>query len=86
MRSVSAKELKNRTGDVLRRVGQGERVLIMKRGKPWALLSPVKEEELKHSELRDYKMAWEDIEKALRTSRPRYKTWQEAVRRTRWRA
>lgn len=85
MRSVSAKELKNKTGEVLRKVGQGERVLIMKHGKPWALLTPVKAGELKSSELRDYKTAWEDIEKALKTSKPRYKTWQEAIRRTRWR-
>lgn len=86
MRSVSAKELKNKTGEVLRRVGQGERVLVMKRGKPWAVLTPVKEKELKPSGLRDYREAWEDIEKALKTSRPRYKTWREAMRRTRWRA
>lgn len=85
MRSVSAKELKNKTGEVLRKVGQGERVLIMKHGKPCALLTPVKAGELKFSELRDYKTAWEDIEKALKTSKPRYKTWQEAIRRTRWR-
>ena len=85
MRSVSAKELKNKTGEVLRKVGQGERVLIMKRGKPCAVLTPVKEGELKSSELRDYNTAWKDIEKALKTSKPRYKTWQEAIRRTRWR-
>mgnify|MGYP001601536012 FL=1 len=86
MRSVSAKELKNKTGEVLRKVGEGEKVLIMKRGKPWAVLSPVKAEELKPSGLREYKEAWEDIEKALKTSKPRYRTWQEAIRQTRWRA
>jgi len=32
--------------------------------------------------LRDYEEAWKDIEKALKNSRPHYKTWQEAVRRT----
>lgn len=86
MRSISAKELKNKTGEVLRKVGEGEKVLIMKRGKPWAVLSPVKAEELKPFGLREYEEAWEDIEKALKTSRPRYRTWEEAIRRTRWRA
>ena len=86
MRSISAKELKNKTGEVLRKVGEGEKVLIMKRGKPWAVLSPVKAEELKPLGLREYEEAWGDIEKALKTSRPRYRTWEEAIRRTRWRA
>ncbi|MBI2997243.1 MAG: type II toxin-antitoxin system prevent-host-death family antitoxin [Deltaproteobacteria bacterium] len=86
MRSISAKELKNKTGEVLRKVGEGEKVLIMKRGKPWAVLSPVKAEELRPLGLREYEEAWEDIEKALKTSRPRYRTWEEAIRRTRWRA
>ena len=30
MKSISAKELKNRTGEVLRRVGRGEKVLVTK--------------------------------------------------------
>ncbi len=85
MKSISAKELKNQTGEVLRRVGAGERVLITKRGKPLALLSPVKEDHLKPVGLRAYEEAWQDIEKTLRITRPRFKTWQEAMRVTRWR-
>jgi prevent-host-death family protein len=37
---MTAKELKNRTGDALRAVGQGERVLVTRRGKPFALVVP----------------------------------------------
>jgi prevent-host-death family protein len=85
MKSVTAKELKNQTGKVLRRVGSGERVLITKRGKPWAVLSPATDGELKPEGLRTYQEAWGDIEKTLKTSRPRFKTWQEAMRWTRWR-
>src|SRR2546429_9877273 len=40
MRTMTARELKNRTGDALRAEGQGEQVLITRRGKPLALVVP----------------------------------------------
>jgi prevent-host-death family protein len=40
MATVTARELKNRTGEALRAVGRGERVVITRRGKPFAVLSP----------------------------------------------
>lgn len=86
MKSISAKELKNQTGKVLRRVGEGEKVLITKRGKPWALLSPVEEDQLKPVGLRSYEEAWKDIERTLKGIRPRFKTWEDAIRWTRWRS
>ena len=86
MKSISAKELKNRTGEVLRRVEEGEKVVITKRGKPCAMLSPVTEEQIVSDGLRSYSEAWEDIEQTLKTTRPRYPTWEEAVRWTRRRA
>jgi prevent-host-death family protein len=79
MKSISAKELKNRTGDVLRRVGRGEKVLVTKRGKPCALLSPVEKDRSLTAQLRPYHDAWEDIEKALRSTKARHKTWEEAI-------
>jgi prevent-host-death family protein len=86
MKSVSAKELKNRTGDVLRRVGRGERVLVTKRGKPCALISPVGKDQSPTAGLRSYREAWGEIQKALRTTKPPYKTWEEAIRWSRRRA
>lgn len=86
MKSVSAKELKNQTGRVLRRVGSGEKILITRRGKPLALLSPIDGNRLRPAGLRDYDEAWGDIEKALKTGRPHFKTWQEAMRWSRWRS
>ena len=83
MKSISAKELKNRTGEVLRRVEEGEKVLILKRGKPCAVLSPVAEEQIVLEGLRPYSEAWEDIEQTLKTTQPRHKTWEEAMRWTR---
>ena len=86
MKSVSAKELKNKTGEVLHQVERGQRVLITKRGKPLAVLSPVAGGELKPAGLRDYRDAWKDIEQELRVTGPRFKTWREAMRVARWRA
>jgi prevent-host-death family protein len=83
MKSCSAKELKNRTGEILRQVGGGEKILITRRGKPCALLSPVKDDQPRDLELRPFQEAWADIEQALRTTRPQFKTWQEAMRWTR---
>jgi prevent-host-death family protein len=79
MKSISAKELKNRTGDVLRRVGKGEKVLVTKRGKPCAVLSPVDKDQSFQSQLRPYQEAWDDILKTLRTTKARHKTWEEAL-------
>ncbi len=80
MKTVTAKELKNQTGKVLRRVGAGERVLITKRGKPLAVLSPLEENQLKPPGVRSYENAWLDIERKLKTTRPHFKTW-EGLRR-----
>ncbi|HWP59880.1 MAG TPA: type II toxin-antitoxin system prevent-host-death family antitoxin [Candidatus Acidoferrales bacterium] len=80
MKAVSAKELKNKTGEVLRRVAAGEKVLVTKRGKPYALISPVEDKRLLQGDVRPYETAWDAIEKKLKRTKPRHKTWQEAVR------
>jgi prevent-host-death family protein len=43
MKTVTAKDLKNRTGEALRAIGRRERVLITRRGKPYAVLLPVED-------------------------------------------
>ncbi|MBI3181761.1 MAG: type II toxin-antitoxin system Phd/YefM family antitoxin [Myxococcales bacterium] len=40
VRTISARELKNKTGEALRAVGDHERVIITRRGKPYAALIP----------------------------------------------
>lgn len=42
MTDVAARELRNRTADVLRRVEAGEQVIITSRGRPVAELVPVR--------------------------------------------
>ncbi len=83
MKSVSAKVLKNHTGEVLKLVEGGERVLITMRSKPFAVLSPVQDRQLEAANLRSYEEAWEDIEKTLRARKPRFGSVAEAMRWTR---
>lgn len=83
MKSVSAKELKNRTGEVLKLVEGGQKVLITMRSKPFAVLSPVQERQLEAADLRAYEEAWDDIEKTLRGTKPKFRTVAEAMRWTR---
>ncbi len=41
MRKVGARELKQHTGEIVKRVRNGERVLVTLRGEPVAVISPV---------------------------------------------
>ena len=83
MKSCSARELKNHTGEILRQVGSGEKILITKHGKPCAVLSPVENGQPPNKKVRPFQEAWNEIERALRSTRPQFKTWQEAMRWTR---
>ena len=80
MKTVTAKELKNRTGPILRNVNKGERVVVTKRGKPCAIISPVQSEQLRTDELRPYAEAWADLAKTLQRSKAPYKTWKDALK------
>ncbi|MCL6643241.1 MAG: type II toxin-antitoxin system prevent-host-death family antitoxin [Candidatus Bipolaricaulota bacterium] len=50
MTVVTAKELKNRTGQVLQRVRQGEDVVVTVRGEPVARFVPIKKKDTKTRE------------------------------------
>jgi prevent-host-death family protein len=82
MDRVSARELKNRTGDVLRRVRAGSSVLVTHRGRPVAVVAPAPADATLE-EARDLAAIWRDIEDSLAASEPPAPTWQEAVRRSR---
>ncbi|MFQ5738322.1 MAG: type II toxin-antitoxin system Phd/YefM family antitoxin [Acidobacteriota bacterium] len=79
MKIITAKQLKNRTGEALRQVMQGEEILVTVRGKPAAVMRPALGEEEKLPRLRSFSEAWADIEKALETSQPFLESWQEAM-------
>lgn len=52
MRSVSHREMRNNSGDLLRSVEAGESVIVTNRGKPIAIVSPFKDEATPLEELR----------------------------------
>ena len=43
MKTFTAKDLKNRTGEVIRSIKQGEEIIVSYRGKPLAKFVPLKE-------------------------------------------
>lgn len=46
MRFVGVRELRNRTGKILNAVREGEKVILTKRGKPFAAMARLREEEI----------------------------------------
>jgi prevent-host-death family protein len=80
MGTVTAKQLKQRTGEVIRRVKSGERLTVTYRGKPVAIISPSTTGETKTlKELRSIDEAWADIEKTLGKTKPEFEGWKEAT-------
>ncbi len=84
MKTMTAKELKNHTGEAMQTVFKGEEVVVTFRGKPAAVILPFanakKEKPLK---LRPFEEAWKDIERTLKKTTPKFTRWQEAVAWTR---
>ncbi len=80
MSIVTAKQLKQKTGEIIKRVRSGERLTVTYRGKAVAVIAPPegkKTEALK--ELRSFDEAWRDIEQTLKTTKPGFKGWREAT-------
>lgn len=46
MRFVGVRELRNKTGEVLSAVQKGDKVILTKRGKPFAAMARLREEEI----------------------------------------
>ena len=80
MGTVTAKQLKQKTGEIIKRVKSGERLTITYRGKPVAIISPSTTGETKTlKELRPIDEAWADIEKTLGKTKSVFKGWKEAT-------
>jgi len=78
--TVTAKQLKQRTGEVIRRVKSGERLIVTYRCKHIAIIAPPTTEETKAMEaLKPFNEAWEDIESTLAKTKPEFKEWREAT-------
>ena len=83
MKTVTAKDLKNRTGDAIQAAARGEKIVVTLRGKPVALISPLNAEMLEKQSLRNMKVAWDDIEKTMENSKPEFESAEEAMDWTR---
>ncbi len=80
MSTVTAKQLKQKTGEIIRRVRSGERLTVTYRGKPVAVIAPPAQDEKKTlEELRPFNDAWRDIEETLQKTGPEFKGWKEAT-------
>ena len=80
MGTVTAKQLKQKTGEMIKRVKAGESLTITYRGKPVAVMSPPTSDEAKVlRKLRSFEEAWADIEKTLGKTKPRFKGWKDAT-------
>ncbi len=86
MEKMTAKDLKNRTGEAIRIVSAGKKVVITLRGKPFAVIAPIQDVILEESNLRPMDVAWKDIENTIKKSTPKFKTSGEAMNWTRKRA
>ncbi|HVL70241.1 MAG TPA: hypothetical protein VM364_23480 [Vicinamibacterales bacterium] len=82
---MTARDLKNSTGEVVRTLRRGGSVLLTFRGKPLGTIDPVRADDHPTAPIPSYEEAWADIERQLADSPPRFGTWQEAEDRTRGR-
>lgn len=81
MGNVTAKQLKQRTGEIIRRVRSGERLTVTYRGRPVAVIVPPPAGGVDRSEdLRPFEQAWQEIEGSLEKTEPQFKTWREAMK------
>ena len=80
MGTITAKQLKQKTGEVIKRIKSGERLTLTYRGKPLAVIEPTTDKDIKKlNEVRDSVKAWERIESTLKSTNPKLENWREAT-------
>ena len=81
MKTMTARELKNHSGEIIRTVSKGEEIIVTYRGKPAAVIIPFEEAQKRGmTDIRPFEKAWKDIEESIEASKPAFKTWKEATR------
>jgi prevent-host-death family protein len=83
MQCVTAKELKNKTGEVLRRVRSGAKVAITNRGRRIAVIVPAAAAGADEREDSFNRDPWAEIEAALESTAPEHPDWRQAMRSAR---
>ena len=80
MGTITAKQLKLKTGEVIRRIKSGERLILTYRGKQLAVIEPTVQNDAKTIDrVNESAKAWENIESALNRTKPEFKNWREAT-------
>jgi len=80
MGAITAKQLKQKTGEVIRRIKSGERLTLTYRGKPLALIEPILKNDTKElNKVNESIKAWGKIESTLNSTNPEFKNWREAT-------
>ncbi len=81
MGTITAKQLKQKTGDVIKRIKSGERLTLTYRGKPLAVIEPTTDKDIKKlNKVSDSVKAWDSIESTLDSTSPEFNNWREAIR------
>jgi len=81
MVTVTAKQLKQKTGEIIRRVKAGERLTVTYRGRPVTVILPQPADGADRSEdLLPFEQAWREIEASLERTEPEFKNWREAMK------
>lgn len=78
MKPMTARELKNATGEVVRTLRRGESILLTFRGKALGTIEPLRPDRTDVPSVAPYQDAWAEIEAQLRRSKPHYRSWREA--------
>jgi prevent-host-death family protein len=80
MGTITAKQLKQKTGEVIKRIKSGERLTLTYRGKPLAVIEPTTINDTKElNRVSESAKAWEKIESTLNSTNSEFKNWQEAT-------
>jgi prevent-host-death family protein len=85
MKPMTARDLKNSTGEVVRTLRRGETILLTFRGKPLGAIVPIGTGDREPARIRPYEEAWAEIETQLEKSKPRFASWKEAEEESRGR-
>jgi antitoxin (DNA-binding transcriptional repressor) of toxin-antitoxin stability system len=85
MKPMTARELKNSTGEVVRTLRRGESILLTFRGKALGTIEPLRHDGRNDPLIGPYEEAWAEIEAQLRRSKPRFASWEEAEHASRGR-
>jgi prevent-host-death family protein len=82
---MTARDLKNATGEVVRALRRGEGILLTFRGRPLGTIQPLQPGEIDAAPVLPYEDAWADIESQLRQTAPAFPSWRDAEDRSRGR-